>query len=70
MTTHKLPRHKLDEQLVFDRDDHEGWVRHEKTLCGIPVIIPGTDLSCTWHGEFDCEDCKEVFALYLLADLP
>ena len=65
-------RHKLSDDLLFSGDNRckAYWVRREKTLCGIPVDIPGIDLSVTSVGEFDCEDCKAEYALQLLADLP
>lgn len=63
-------RHKLSDNLVFSFAEKDRWVRYEQTLCGIEVRIPGSDLSVTNIGEFDCEDCKAEYALQLLADLP
>ena len=63
-------RHKLDDQLVFSYQEEDRWTRFEQTLCGISITLPGPDLSCTYTGDFDCEDCKAVYALQLLADLP
>lgn len=67
-----MTRHRISGVLRFKHtNERENYVRREQTLCGIEIVLDGKEnLSCTFTGEFDCEDCKAEYALQLLADLP